>query len=212
MARAVLARAVRLLAGELAASGFERDGYVFRRYNAAGDAVVVDIQPHASYSGTGFLLNLAFVLDPVWQWDRLHLGYPATKRPDTSHGSWYARVNRLDYDDWVRLAPPDQGDLELWVIADEEAIPAVVARVAARLRPRLRAVLPWLDRDHLRAVLATGGDELGYAAAAVRAWLLAEQGHVDELRELLFDGGSPDDADADPIDRAVYQRYALRRP
>ncbi|WIM96409.1 DUF4304 domain-containing protein [Actinoplanes oblitus] len=199
MAKAVLTACARILGAHLAEFGFEPDRYVFRRYNAAGDAILVDLQPHTSFSGeTRFYVNVAFLLAPVWEWDRQRYHYPPAKRPDTSHGSWFDRVNPSDAED----------DFGQWVIEDGSETEAVAGRVFARLRERLADMLPWLDRDHLRRV-AGDRDVLGYAAEQVKAWLLAEGGTSEELREILFGSSSPDAAEVRDVDRAIWE-YARR--
>ncbi|WP_213005072.1 DUF4304 domain-containing protein [Paractinoplanes toevensis] len=196
MARAVLGTCARLLGERLAALGFEADGAVFRRYNPGGDVVIVDLQPHRSFLGdTQFLVNLAFLLDPAWR----HYGFPPEKRPDTSHGTWWERVNPTDWEDH----DDGEGFVEQWVVAGEADCATVVERLFARLGERLPVVLDWLDRDRLRQAVAEG-TPVGYAT---ELWLMAEDGPSDRLRAELFDSGPPEDGS--DVDRAIWA-YAHR--
>ncbi|GIF20425.1 hypothetical protein BJ973_001671 [Actinoplanes tereljensis] len=195
MAGAVLKTCARLLGAHLRQFGFEADGLVFRRYNSGGDVVIVELQPHRSFLGdTQFFVNLAFLLEPIWR----HDGYPPGTRPDSSHGSWWERVNPAD---WV----DGEDFVEQWVVADRAACATVTARLVARLGERLPVVLGWLDRDKLRQAVADGVP-VGYET---ELWLLAEDGPSEELRAELFGSGSPDDAGVADVDRAIWA-YAHR--
>jgi hypothetical protein len=188
MARGVVIKCARVLGRQLAELGFEPDRFVFRRYNHAGDAVIVDLQSYAAFFGeTRFFVNLAFVLAPEWEWARRRLGYPATKRPETMHGGWWARINPVD---WTEETAASGEYSDTWVIAEDSpaAIEATAARVFARLQESLPDLLRWLDREHLEEAAAHD-----YATWRFQAWALAEVGTVDELELFLADDDSPDE-------------------
>ncbi len=181
---AALARALGRL---LAADGFEPDRYVFRRHNAAGDALIVDLQPlpPVTTGETRFAVHVGFLLAPYWEWEKRSLGLPPEKRPDMSHVNWTQSVTPADWSE------------DEWVITDEAEAPAVARRVYERL-PDLAL---WLDRDLLWRAAAGGSTELGTVSESMRLWLLVERGQSDELREMLDD---------DETDRAIWE-YADRQ-
>jgi hypothetical protein len=135
MAKGVTLKCARVLGSMLAGCGFERDRFVFRRYNATGDAVIVDLQSHVAFFGeTRFFVNTAFLLAEEWQWDRQRWNYPATKRPETTHGSWWDRVNPMD---WTEEAADSGEYSETWVVADDTPA-AIEATAALAQKDRLR--------------------------------------------------------------------------
>ncbi|WP_127503384.1 DUF4304 domain-containing protein [Actinoplanes solisilvae] len=199
MTKAVLTACARLLAERLAEFGLERDGHVFRRYSPAGDVVIVDLQSHKAFFGeTRFYVNIGFLLAPYWQWQVHDRDLPATRRPNTSHTTYFGRVR-----------PPDDGDgTDQWVV-DAGAQPGpVVDRIAAGLRERLPVLLRWFDRDYLWRAAIGDFEELGYATEPAKMWLLAERGTSAELHRILFESG-PDDEPLE-IDRYIWE-YARRR-
>jgi hypothetical protein len=188
MSTAVLAACARALGEHLAEYGFKRDRRVFRRWNAAGDAIIIGFQTHPSFTDdTQFFVNVAFLLAPAWQWTQEEHHYPPSKQPGTADGNWFDRVNPTDWSD-------DGTFVEQWVVRDESEAPAAAERIFWRLRDRLEELSRWLDRDYLWQA-AGNTDILGFAADSIKIFLLAEQGTSDELRELLFEGGEGDEAD-----------------
>lgn len=153
----------------LADDGFDRDRYVFRRTNTAGDTLMVDFHPLPAPDGeTRFAVHVGFLLAPFWAWQKHTYGYPPSQRPDLSH------VN------WLQPVTPDDG-AGLWTVTSE----ADAAPVAARIRERLPDLLLWLDRDLLWRAAMGSSTELGSISVPLKVWLLVERGQSEELRELL---------------------------
>jgi len=171
-----LSATARAFAKLLAGHGFARDRYVFRRYNEAGDALLVDFHPLPSADGaTRFAVHVGFLLAPYWEWEKHSLGYPPEKRPDMSHVNWVQQVTPVD---WSEDAPSRYDE---WVVTDEAEAPAV----AERIHQRLPDLLLWLDRDLLWRAAMGGSTELGAISEQLKIWLLVERGQSEELRHLL---------------------------
>ncbi|MEU1239527.1 DUF4304 domain-containing protein [Micromonospora parva] len=168
---------VRGVAEQLAGYGFEQGkGRVFRRYSAAGDALVVELQmsDHSSATEKIFYINVGLVLAPAWEAARQRYRLPESEQPRPLYAIWEHRVG------FTTLSGGDQ-----WRIADEVTAAEVSAQVRRRLDETLRELLPLLDRETLIAV-ADRREFLGAGGWRVRAWLLAEQGPSPELEHLLF--------------------------
>ncbi len=183
---AVLSQCARLLGERLAEDGFTKDRYVFRRYNTAGDALIIDFHPLPALSEgeTRFAVHVGFLLAPYWEWEKHKYGYPPDKRPDMSHVNWVLPVNPVD---WSEDAPSRHDE---WVITDD------AAAVAGRIHERLPSLDLWLDRELVWRSAMGASTELGVMSEPMKLWLLAERGQSDELRELLDD---------EEVDREIWE-------
>jgi hypothetical protein len=157
---AMLSACARAFGRLVAGDGFERDRYVFRRHNEAGDALIIDFEP---LGADRFAVRVGFLLAPYWEWEKHSYGYPPEKRPDMSHVNWVQQV-----------------DAE-WVITDDPAA------VASQVYERLPDLSLWLDRDLLWRAAAGTPTELGAISDQLKLWLLVERGQSEELRQLLDD-------------------------
>ncbi|WP_233197031.1 DUF4304 domain-containing protein [Verrucosispora sp. ts21] len=189
------------LAVELAGYGFERGeaGRVFRRFSPEGDVLIFEVQPsdHSSRGEKVFYINIGLVLAAKWEWDRQRTGRPASELPRHYNGGWRRRLRSGG------LSGEDQ-----WRIADEDSAARVTAMVRQRLEKLLPQLLLLLDRD---VVLNETPDILGPGAWLIRAWLLAGEGRIDELAQLLFVERPAHTRDSVPV-RTVWNYATGRAP
>ncbi|MEU8377529.1 DUF4304 domain-containing protein [Micromonospora sp. NPDC048894] len=196
-AQALFGRLVKDVADQLAGYGFERDKMIFRRSSPEGDVLIIGFQAsdHSSSAGKVFYVNVALVLAPKWERDRLCYRLPESARPEHVHGLWRHRIG------FSGFSGGDQ-----WRVTDEASAAEVSALIRSRLDETLPMLLPALDRDVL---LGSPPDFLSSAAWMARGWVLAERGPSEELERLLF--SEPTTGEFSSVARKAIWEWATSR-
>ncbi|MGX4657930.1 DUF4304 domain-containing protein [Micromonospora sp. SCSIO 07396] len=136
-AQSLFGRLVKEVADQLAGYGFERDKMIFRRSSPEGDVLIIEFQTsdYSSRAEKVFYVNVALVLAPKWERDRLRCRLPESARPREVHGLWRRRIG------FSGFSGGDQ-----WRVTDEASAVEVSALIRRRLDEILPVVLPALDR------------------------------------------------------------------
>ncbi|WP_172967814.1 DUF4304 domain-containing protein [Micromonospora sp. WMMA2032] len=168
--------------------GFQANGRLFRLRSSLGDWLVVDLQPSDGSipERPRFFINVGFTLWSRWSWDRSY--FNLAEAPKVEECIWKTRVR-----------PEPANGSSRWEMRPGPAAEAVLEALARVLDREVGGFVRLLDRSFLRDLV---DQELGldYATWQVKAWLLAEEGRVDELEEFL---NSMEAEDGDPLFEAM---------
>lgn len=183
----------------LASLGFARQRRTYRRYNAAGDAVVVEFQNCSSTPETyGFHINLALVPSLWLRFRRRDSDDGVDSEPQAYEGLVKDRLRPTpaQEDDQGKPSWADSPGLAAWWpstaptywIVDTVGSAAVRGQeIAERLPEAIDVYLRLLDRGLLLDRLRAGGEGLRLLAVPLiaRAVLLTEEGMSEELQDVL---------------------------
>ncbi|WP_239486426.1 DUF4304 domain-containing protein [Micromonospora humidisoli] len=196
-AQSLFGTLVKEVADQLAGYGFERDKMILRRSSPEGDVLIIEFQTSdcSSRAEKVFYVNVALVLAPKWERDRLRYRLPESARPEHVHGLWRRRIG------FSGFSGGDQ-----WRVTDEASAVEVSALIRRRLDEILPVLLPAFDRDVL---LGDPPDFLSYAGWMARGWVLAERGPSEELEKLLF--SEPTTGEFSSVARKAIWEWATNR-
>ncbi len=207
----------------LAGLGFTRKRRIYRRYNTAGDAVVVEFQNSSSTPATyGFHINLALV-PSVWLRFRRRDPDGIDGEPEAYEGLVKDRLRPIPAEEadqgkprsadspgmgtwWPSAAPT------YWVVDTVGSAAVRGQEIVERLPEALDPYLRLLDRGLLLDRLRAGGEDLHLLALPLiaRAVLLTEEGMTEELEDVLRELAATVEEPLPEVDAWVRREAALR--
>jgi hypothetical protein len=174
----------------LADDGFVRSGRTFVYADATGNQILIELQSGLNLGGdcVNFYINGAVLLGIKIETQRRHITNPAWQ-PTTGSGVWDSR-----------LSPGGWDPSYVWKLCSLDDAVREAQRAGDSLRRELPRLKSLMDPE---VMLATSKTERWPMRLVVEGYLLAAQGRVDDVEELLGTRGK------DPSDLIQFEREIL---